>query len=173
MSRFNKLKKLSNFQSSILRSSKLLVLLNQKECCYTVLPELEKPFLQEQLHITLIVNSLEFQEQSSFKSISERVQEWSENCSSWLESMPPQSFSWMRSTLLEVLVRAGNEATLKYKEQCLSYLTNLMDSKLVTTSKSLWQQTELIFLTQLYSDLEESTEKLSSHSQMKMQELIS
>lgn len=150
MSKSNRSKRLLNFPSNIQKYSKLLVLLSQREFYSMDLLVQERHFQQEQLHITLIVNSFESQELNQYKNILEKELEWSENCSLWQESMLLQSFSWMKLIQQEDKGKEEKEETLKFSVQCLSYLTSSMVSNHATILKSLWPQTELIFQIQLY-----------------------
>lgn len=161
----NKLRKSFNCQLNILKFSNLLVLLNQRESLCMVLQVLEKLSWPEPLPIILTVHLSESVDLNLFKSTSERVQEWSDNCSLWQDNIHLALFSSIKSTQSEVQEWRDKEETQKCKEPCCNYWINLMVSKQLKLLKSLWQQTESIFSTLLCWDLVESIEKYNSQIQ--------
>merc|ERR1719419_664087 len=87
---------------NILSCLMLLVLPNQKECYFMDHQALERLFLLGLLLITLSAPLSECQDLSLSRNLLVKAAEWSGNCSSWLESTPLASSSWMRLTALEV-----------------------------------------------------------------------
>jgi hypothetical protein len=79
---------------------------------------LEKPCWQEPSLIILTVLSSESVGQNLFKNTSVKVPEWSDNSSSWPDSIHLASFSSIKSTLSEGQEWKDSVATLKSKELC-------------------------------------------------------
>lgn len=146
----NKSRKSLNYQLNILKFSNLSVLPNQRVSLCMVLQVQEKLSWQEPLLIILTVHLSESVDQNSFKSTSERVQEWSDNCSLWQDNIHLALFSSIKWTQSEVQEWRVKEETLKCKEPCCNCWISLMVSKQPKLLKSLWQQTESIFSTLLY-----------------------
>lgn len=132
--------------------------------------EQERPYQQELLHIILIVLSLESAAHNWCKNILVKVQEWSDNYSLWQDNMLLALSSLMRLTQSVDQEWKDKEVTLKCKELCYNYLTNLMVLKARRLLKLLWLRTEQIYQIPLYCVQVELIVKLNSQTQKYNQE---
>lgn len=102
------------------------------------LQEQEKLYSQELLLIIQTAHLSECQDQNSFKNTSEKEHEWLENSSLWLASMPPASYSSIKSIQSEEPEWKDKEVTQKYNVLCFNFWINLTAFSPLKLLKSSW-----------------------------------